>query len=251
MVEVRGASRRGFVVAALGAVVGGCAVEGGRTAIGADDSRTPMATPTRVPATRPVVSEPPVADGNEALRRLLAGNRRYASGGPWQLNETVARRREVADGQQPFATVLTCVDSRVPPELLFDRGLGDLVVVRSAGTVLDHSVLGSVEFGVAELRTPLLLVLGHERCGAVDAAIRDDGGAHGSIRYLVDRLRPVVDEARGRPGDLLDNAVVANVRATVAALRRSPVLADAVRHRSVRITGARYDLDTGLVTLVR
>jgi carbonic anhydrase len=195
-------------------------------------------------------AEPPVADGKDALARLLVGNRRHAAGRPGLLGEDAARRTAVATGQRPFATVLSCVDSRVPPELVFDRGLGDLVVIRSAGEVLDAAVLGSVEFGVAELHTPLLMVLGHERCGAVQAALKG-GAAEGSLGYLVEQLQPAVAEGRRSPGDPVANVVAANVRRVVARLRRSPLIGPAAADGSLLLTGGVYDLDSGLVTLLR
>jgi carbonic anhydrase len=157
----------------------------------------------------------------------------------------------VSKAQHPFATVLGCVDSRVPAEFVFDRGLGDLVVVRSAGGVLDHSVTGSLEFGVAELGTPLLLVLGHQRCGAIGATIKAlDGNkthAEGEIGYLVEALAPAVRQVAGKPGDRLANAVHANVDLVLAQLRKSPVLGPLEKAGKVKLVGAYYELDTGKV----
>jgi carbonic anhydrase len=233
-------SRRAMLVGTLAAAgaLAGCSA-------GEKEPATPVAR------SRPAgPAEPPVADGKDALARLLVGNRRHAAGKPGLLGEDAARRTAVAKGQRPFATVLGCVDSRVPPETVFDRGLGDLIVVRSAGEVLDTAVLGSVEFGVAELRTPLLVVLGHERCGAVQAALKGDE-ATGSMGYLAEQLRPAVADARRSSGDPVANTVLANVRRVVARLRRSPVIGPATADGSLLLTGAVYDLDSGLVTLVR
>lgn len=233
------ASRRSMLTGALAAtaVLAGC---------GADpEQATPVAdSRPRGPA------EPPVADGKDALARLLVGNRRHAAGRPALLGEDAARRAEVSKAQRPFATVLSCVDSRVPPEIVFDRGLGDLVVIRSAGEVLDTAVLGSVEFGVAELHTPLLMVLGHERCGAVQAALKG-GPAEGSLGYLLAQLRPAVADGRRAAGDPVANTVAANVRRVVARLRRSPLIGPAAADGSLLVTGAVYDLDSGLVTPLR
>lgn len=231
-------SRRSILTGALAAgVLTGCSPE-----------QSPAAPTVR--SRRPGAAEPPVADGKDALARLLVGNRRHTAGKPGLLGENAARRAEVAKSQRPFATVLGCVDSRVPPETVFDRGLGDLVVIRSAGEVLDAAVLGSVEFGVTELRTPLLMVLGHERCGAVTAAL-EGGTAPGSQRYLMEQLRPAVTDSKRLPGDPVANAVTANVRRVVARLRRSPLIGPASADGSLLLTGAVYDLDSGLVTLVR
>ena len=197
--------------------------------------------------------EKPVANADEALQILLEGNQRYAANKSIDLNESQSRRAEVAGGQSPFATIFSCVDSRVPPELIFDRGLGDLFVIRTAGQVLDSAVLGSLQFGVAELKIPLLVVLGHEKCGAVKAtveAVENNAAAEAEINWLVDGIRPAVDAAKTKSGDLLDNAVKANVSLTVKHLKTSSILLEAVETGELKIVGARYDLDTGLVEVI-
>jgi carbonic anhydrase len=191
-------------------------------------------------------------DGNQALQRMLDGNVRFAADRGEDLDEGIARRVAVSKGQHPFATVIGCVDSRVPIELVFDQGLGDLVVVRSAGEALDHSVIGSLEFGVAELHTPLLMVLGHQRCGALDATIKAlDAGRrtaeNGEIGYLVDTLAPAVRQVTGKPGDRLTNAIHANVDLTLAKLRQSSVIGPMEKSGKVKLVGAYYELDTGKV----
>ena len=196
--------------------------------------------------------EAPVANADEALQRLLEGNQRYAANRSTDLNESQSRRAELAKGQSPFATIFSCVDSRVPPELIFDRGLGDLFVIRTAGQVIDKAVLGSLEFGVAELKIPLLLVLGHEKCGAVKAtieAVENNAEAEAEINWLVDGIRPAVEAAKEQSGDLLDNAVKANVGLTVERLKGSPILSEAINKGELKIVGARYDLDTGIVEI--
>jgi carbonic anhydrase len=199
-------------------------------------------------------SPPPVADGNQALQRLMAGNARFVADRDENLDEGVARRVAVSKGQEPFATVIGCVDSRVPIELVFDQGLGDLVVVRSAGEALDHSVIGSLEFGVAELHTPLLMVLGHQRCGALTATIKAlDAGQRtaeaGELGYLVETLAPAVRQVAGKPGDRLTNAIHANVDLTLAKLRQSPVIGPLEKAGKLKLVGAYYELDTGKVIL--
>jgi carbonic anhydrase len=201
------------------------------------------------------VVEPPVTTGDQALQRLLEGNARFVANRTEAIDEGLDRRVAVSKGQQPFATVIGCVDSRVPIELVFDRGLGDLVVVRSAGEALDHSVTGSLEFGVAELKTPLLMVLGHQRCGAIDATIKamdsHRTGAHpGGIEYLVDTLSPAVRQVAGKPGDRLENAVQANVQHVLTELRKSPVLGPLEKSGKVELVGAYYELDTGKVVVI-
>ena len=198
-------------------------------------------------------AEAPVANADEALTRLLEGNQRYAAGKSQELNESASRRAELASGQNPFATIFSCVDSRVPPELIFDRGLGDLFIVRTAGQVIDRAVLGSLEYGVAELHIPLLMVLGHEKCGAVKAtveAVEENAAAEADIDWLVQGITPAVEAAKTQPGDLLDNAVKANVRLTVERLKGSPILSEALEKGELTIVGARYDLDTGAVEVI-
>src|SRR5512144_1963951 len=144
----------------------------------------------------------------QLLKRLIEGNRRFVDNRP-ALDASPHRRIEVAQGQKPFAIILGCVDSRVPPELVFDQGMGNLFVIRTAGEVLDQAALGSLEFGVEELHIPLLVVLGHERCGAVKAAIEildGQGKAEADIDYLVQALAPAVEEGKRLGGDIWDQA---------------------------------------------
>jgi len=185
------------------------------------------------------------------IHRLLEGNRRFAAGHP-ASDRSLARRKQVAQGQKPAAEVLACVDSRVPPELVFDQGLGDLFVVRSAGLVLDKAVLGSLEFGIAELHIPLVIVLGHKRCGAVKATIETLEGhaqVEGEIAYLVEELKPAVEEAQRAGGDLWNAAARAQARNVVDQLRRAPVLGAAVQAGALKIVAGWYDLDSGVVEL--
>jgi carbonic anhydrase len=197
-------------------------------------------------------AESEVANGDEALQRLEEGNQRYVTNRTVDPHQSQARRIEVALGQNPFATILGCVDSRVPPEIVFDRGLGDLFVIRTAGQVIDQAVMGSIEFGAFELGIPLILVLGHEKCGAVNAtieALEHNAQAEGSIGALVDGIQPAVEAVRDQPGDLLDNAVNANVELGVARLKESPILAELLEQGRLKIVGGRYDLDTGAVEI--
>ena len=199
------------------------------------------------------VVEKPVANADEALQRLLEGNQRYAANKSTDLNESQSRRVELAGGQSPFATIFSCVDSRVPPELIFDRGLGDLFVIRTAGQVLDSAVLGSLQYGVAELKIPLLVVLGHEKCGAVKAtveAVENNATAEAEINWLVEGIRPAVEKVHNDAGDMLDNAVRANVELTVEKLKTSAILAEALEKGELNIVGARYDLDSGVVEIM-
>ncbi len=163
-------------------------------------------------------------------------------------------RKELVGGQQPFAAIRGCSDSRVPPEIIFDQGLGDLFVVRNAGNVVCESSLASVEYAVEVLRTPLIVVLGHTGCGAVAAAIervREGTSFPGHIGHLVEAVVPAARAARDAGGDWFERAVIENVRATVDALvRRSEIISVAVRERRVTIAGAVYTLHAGTVTLL-
>jgi carbonic anhydrase len=187
-------------------------------------------------------------DGHEALRLLMAGNHRWARGRVRHPNQSGVRRREVARAQAPFAVVFSCIDSRVPPELVFDRGLGDLFVVRTGAQAVDDVALGSVEYGPAAAGTPLVFVLGHERCGAVHAAIdaieHHGGEAPGHIGAIARALEPAYRDAKDRPGDLEENMIRAQTALTVVRLRESSLLRDTL------VVGGRYDLDTGWVDLI-
>jgi len=202
---------------------------------------------------QPPSDEGPVSNADEALKRLVDGNKRYVANKSIVLNESESRRAALANVQNPFATIFSCVDSRVPPELIFDRGLGDLFVIRTAGQVIDNAVLGSLQYGVAELKIPVLMVLGHERCGAVKASIETvekNATAPAEINWLVDGIRPAVEKVHGQTGDVLDLTVRANVEVVVERLKTSAILADAFKKGDLKIVGAHYDLDTGLVEMI-
>ena len=185
-----------------------------------------------------------------ALQRLLDGNARYAAGHATYPNQTVARRVEVARGQAPFAAIVTCSDSRVPPELFLDQGLGDLFVVRDAGIVLTDHVIGSLEDAVEHLHVSVILVIGHEKCGAVSAAVAG-GHAEGRIGSIIDSIRPAVKETRNQAGDKVDNAIRANARRGAVALAgTAPILSHAVHTGEIKIFAARYDLASGRVELL-
>lgn len=161
---------------------------------------------------------------------------------------SAARRTEVAYGQHPFAMILSCADSRVPPEQVFDRGLGDLFVARVAGNVVSDEVLGTLEYGALHLQVPLIVVLGHERCGAVEAAVQG-GELPGHTKSVAERIAPAVQEAKKHnPPDLVEESVRMNVKLVVEQLQKSqPVLAAMIQQGKVKVVGARCDLDTGVV----
>jgi carbonic anhydrase len=187
---------------------------------------------------------------DKTLEALLAGNQRFIAANCARPNQTTARRLEVAQAQHPVAAVLACSDSRVPPELLFDQGLGDLFVIRLAGNIPDDAAMGSLEYAAEHLGVRLAVVLGHKRCGAVDAAVKS-GHAPGHIQALVDAILPAVAASKGMPGDAVDNAVKMNVSQVSAKLRAAaPILSEMVQEHRLKIVGAYYDLDNGKVTVL-
>jgi carbonic anhydrase len=188
----------------------------------------------------------PGPDG--VLAELKAGNEHHATHKYQHPHESISRQLELVTGQHPQAQVLSCADSRVPPEIIFDQGLGDLFVVRVAGNVASDTELGSLEYGAEHLHIPLLIVLGHESCGAVTAAV-EGGEAESHISALMNLIKPAVDKTRGTAGDPVDNAVRMNVRMVVQQLRSStPVLSGLVGRGKLKIVGGVYSLKTGLVT---
>jgi carbonic anhydrase len=191
-----------------------------------------------------------VLDPSAALERLKAGNVRYAAGES-DRKPFAASREALAAGQNPYAAILSCADSRVAPELAFDEGRGDLFVVRLAGNFVNPDGLASMEFAVAVLGTPLIVVLGHEGCGAVKAAIgvvTEDAKLPGHLPALVESIRPAVVEAQKESGDLLVNSTRDNVNLNVQKLVEStPILKEAVDAGKLQVVGAVYDLDSGEV----
>lgn len=185
----------------------------------------------------------------QALQALIAGNDRFVASKRQNLHQDVVRVTEVAQGQAPFAAILSCADSRVVPEIVFDQGLGDLFVVRVAGNIATIEDVASEEYAAAILRVPLLMVLGHERCGAVSAALQG-GEFPGTIGSLVAALQPAIALSARKAGDRLTNAIKANVSIQVRYLQSSPVIADLVKENKLKVVGAYYDLDTGKVELL-
>lgn len=189
-------------------------------------------------------------NAEEALAELKAGNQRFAAGRHESPNLDMARVKEVISGQHPEAVVLGCADSRVPPEVIFDEGIGDLFVVRVAGNVAEPATLGSIEYAAEHLGVPLIVVLGHHKCGAVKATAEAHGAPEGNIGSIVKELQPAVAAAKAKPGKegLIDDAVHANVeRVAARLLEKSPVLRHLVREGKVKVVTAVYDLDSGKV----
>jgi len=192
----------------------------------------------------------PVAD---PLARLVAGNKRFVASKLTHPNQGGPRRTAVAKGQRPFASILSCADSRVPPEFVFDQGLGDLFVVRVAGNIADKPAIGSLEFAATALEVPLIMVLGHSRCGAVDAAMKAAPGADLSpgLTSLVEAIRPAIAGVKDKPGDALANSVRANIVHVVGQLKSvAPHLAKLSSDGKLKIVGGHYDLETGVVELL-
>ncbi len=194
---------------------------------------------------------------DEALSKLLDGNRHFIadqltikdSSGP-------SARRALATGQKPYAVILSCSDSRVPPEIIFDRGLGEIFVVRVAGNIPDPIILGSIEYAVEHLGCPLIMVLGHKRCGAVAAAVDAKGEQHGNLGAIIKTIEPAVRQARKEAkgsdkSDLVEAAIDNNIRLVgKSLLKQSSVIRHFVDSGKVRIVNAKYDLDDGTVNLL-
>jgi carbonic anhydrase len=190
----------------------------------------------------------------EIVGRLLEGNRRFADGEPQHGHQSAGWRAKLTAAQHPFATVLGCSDSRVPIELVFDQGLGDLFVVRVAGNVVEPYVVGSIEFAVDHLGTRVVLVLGHEDCGAVKAALAADsgGGAPAEVEKLLRAVRLCFDGLPSglEPADRVSAAIEANVRRSVDRLLQVPDIARAANDGAVTVIGGIYDLDSGRVRIL-
>lgn len=187
---------------------------------------------------------------DEALKRLVDGNKRFAQQKPLYPGQTLERLQTVAKAQYPFASILGCADSRVPSEIVFDQGLGDLFVVRMAGNVVSPTTIGSLEFATAVLGSQLIVVLGHRKCGAVAAAVKGDP-LPGRIGTFVEDIKPAVDRIRNKSGDINENAVVANVQYQVEILKEtSSILSQLIRDGKLKIVGGSYNLDNGRVDML-
>jgi carbonic anhydrase len=190
---------------------------------------------------------------DQALEKLKAGNARFVAAPEVCSLELGKRRSSVAQSQAPWATVISCADSRVPPELVFGGlNLGELFVVRNAGNLVDVGAMGTIEYGAAVLGSPLIVVLGHERCGAVAAAcdaVTKGATFPGSIWPMISPIIPVARSVQSAGGDFVDNTVIASAKVTAAKiLRDSDIVAGKVKDGKIRIVAARYDLDDGTVT---
>lgn len=189
---------------------------------------------------------------DESLALLEQGNQAFLRDEIAQPDIGAQRRLELAKGQAPFCAYVTCSDSRVPPELLFGRGLGELFIIRNAGNTVDTTAMGSIEYAVAELEVPLVVVMGHESCGAVKAAmavVEENARFPGAIDDMIQPIIPAVLEARAQAGDPTENAVKQNVRRVVTMLREEshPMMLGPQRDGKLKVVGAYYHLDTGRV----
>ena len=224
----------------LAATAGGSVVWGAQQAV-AQQNAKPVS---------PAQPTAEVVSPDEALKRLLAGNKRFVQQKRQNPNQSLTRLQLIAKAQHPFTAMLSCSDSRVPSEIIFDQGFGDLFLVRLAGNVVTNEGIGSLEFATAVLGAPLIMVMGHERCGAVTAAVKGEP-LPGRIGTFVEDIKPALAKIKGSSGDLVDNAVIANVQYQVAMLKQtSTILTELMQSGKLKIVGGRYDLDSGEVTLV-
>ncbi|MEG4849842.1 carbonic anhydrase [Microcoleus sp. B5-D4] len=197
--------------------------------------------------------EPAIAQNDltpdAALKQLMDGNQRFVERKRQSPNQDLPRLVEVAKAQKPFAAILGCADSRFPSEIIFDQGLGDLFVCRVAGNVATPEEVGSLEFGTLVLGAKVLVVIGHKRCGAVDATIK---GAQvpGQIGSLLDAIKPAVESSKNQAGDKLENASKANVVLQAQRLKASPVISKLIAENKLKVVGGYYDLDTGKVNIL-
>ena len=194
----------------------------------------------------------PTMSAEASLKLLLDGNQHFVAGKLEHPNQTPERRTEVAKGQHPFASVLACSDSRTPPEIIFDRGLGDIFTVRVAGNVADKAVIESLDYSVKHLGVRLVVVLGHRRCGAVIAAVEGhEGTADQDVGPMLSELRPAVAASKGMAGDPVANAVRENVALVMKNLATSEELSAMVKSGELKIVGGIYDLDTGTIEMLK
>ncbi|MGI0487778.1 carbonic anhydrase [Pantanalinema rosaneae CENA516] len=186
---------------------------------------------------------------DQALQELMTGNQRFATNKRTNPHQTLVRVEQVASGQAPFAAILGCADSRVVSEIAFDQGIGDLFVVRVAGNIAITEAIASLEYAAGVLGSPLIMVLGHRRCGAVDAAVK--GGEYpGMIDSFIYAINAAVESSAGKSGDRLDNAIQENIKLQVRRIKLSPVVADLINKGKLKVVGGYYDLNTGVVSLV-
>lgn len=188
-------------------------------------------------------------DAARALQNLMDGNGHYAAGDPLHVDGYAERRLQLVKGQKPFAAILSCADSRVPPEIIFGQGLGDLFVVRVAGNTVDPLGLESLGYAVRSFGTRLIIVLGHDQCGAVSASVKNYPKP--DVGMMLRNVYPAVAATAGKPGDHVSNAITENVMLVVKQLKDDPMFLDMVKSGKLTIMGGRYDLQSGRVKFFR
>ncbi len=193
-------------------------------------------------------------NGSESLTKLMDGNKRFVSGTLAQKDLGDAKRKELVKGQKPFAIVLTCSDSRVAPEYIFDQGLGDIFVVRVAGNVVDPISIGSIEYAAEHLHSPLLIVLGHEKCGAVAATLEAKGKPEGNIGAIIKKIMPAAKSAKKKGGtkdEILEAAIKENVKNTAhEIMKKSKIIQHLVHEGKLKVVAGEYSLQTGKVEMI-
>lgn len=192
-----------------------------------------------------------ITTSEDAKKLLIDGNKRFVSGKILNKDFSDTRRKDLlVNGQKPFVTVISCSDSRVPTELIFDQALGDIFVIRDAGNVVDALTLGSIEYGAEHLHTPLVVVLGHENCGAVKATV-EGGEAPGSIGAIVDKIKPSLEKSKSsakNKEDIYELCTDENIKNTVAEIKKSPIIKHLEESKKLTVIGAKYHLESGEVT---
>lgn len=192
----------------------------------------------------------PHLTGEQALERLLTGNKRFVRYGMLHPNRTQHRRQEILAGQHPFAVILGCSDSRVPPEIIFDQGLGDIFVIRVAGNILSDVVLGSIEFAVQNFESRLIVVLGHSDCGAVKAAMAGNK-LSGHLSSITSAIQPAVDSVKNFAGDKTEQAIRTNALNMAKQIRKAtPILSEHAENGSLEVVASQFHLQTGLVEML-
>lgn len=240
------------VLVSLTIILGGCAELNSpidsKQSSNMKNTTVQVVQPTPVYKRSETISSPAAAE-----QLLLEGNQRFISGKTLSKDFSSTRRSDLLmNGQHPFAVIMSCSDSRVPPELLFDQALGDLFVIRVAGNVIAPVELGSVEYAVEHLKVPLVVVLGHEECGAVTAAVQG-GEVSGSIADITKKIKPSVNRAEslGLTGkDLIEKSIDLNIENTLQDIAESSIIKEGMETNKVKIIGAKYDLDEGAVKLI-
>jgi len=236
-------------------VAGATAAAAALSACGSPTTTTATTTVT-LPAEPPIATESPrpnISDAELGLTELKQGNLRFVEARMMHPDQSPETRLSVSKSQSPFAIVLSCSDSRLPPEVIFDQGLGDLFVVRVAGNIVDPAGMGSIEYAVGHLGTPLIVALGHQNCGAVSATIKARQPPfeepHGAVASLITAITPAVEVAEKQPGDLLINAIKANIDQSRDQILQNKELKSALDSGKLKVVTGYYSLDDGTVSL--